>query len=68
VSTRASVDHTLCSSVGMCLQMAPESFVLNEQRMSTFVTDVEHDPEALAEAAEACPMSAITLTTDAEDA
>ncbi|WP_169577148.1 ferredoxin [Sporichthya polymorpha] len=60
------VDRTLCSSVAMCLQMAPESFVLDAEGISTVVPDVHHDPEAIAEAVDACPMGAISLLAEDE--
>lgn len=66
MSVRAVVDRTLCSSVAMCLQMAPESFVLDPDGISVLVAGDHHDPEALADAVEACPMSAISLVRESE--
>ena len=62
---RAVVDHDLCAGVAMCTQAAPGAFALNDDGLSEYQDGPW--PEAdLAEAADACPMAAITLTKDPE--
>ena len=58
---RVTVDHNVCVGNAMCEQFAPNVFALNEDRQSS-VKNVEGDPlEAIVEAAENCPVTAITV-------
>ncbi len=60
-----SVDLDVCVGNAMCPHLASKSFALNDDRQSQ-VIDPNGDPrEAVMEAAEACPVSAITVV-DAE--
>ena len=62
---RISVDLDLCVGNAMCETFAPKVFVLNDDRQSQ-VADPEGDTvENILEAAENCPVSAITVV-DAE--
>lgn len=56
------VDHDLCAGVGMCVQFAPAGFRFDAAGQSEFIPDGGWSVKALQEAADACPMSAITLT------
>ena len=58
---RAKVSHDLCVGVGMCLVLAPGSFRRDADGRSTFAEASDGDASALREAADDCPMSAITL-------
>ena len=59
------VDHNVCVGNAMCETYATNTFALNDDRQST-VVNPDGDPEELVlEAAENCPVSAITVT-DAE--
>jgi ferredoxin len=58
---RAIVDHDLCAGVAMCTQAAPGAFALNDDGLSEY-QDGPWPETDLAEAADACPMAAITLT------
>ena len=61
---RLSVDHNLCVGNAMCETFAPKVFVLNDDRQSE-VADPEADTlENIMEAAENCPVSAITVVDD----
>jgi ferredoxin len=60
---RAVVDHDLCAGVAMCTQTAPGAFALNHDGLSEY-QDGPWAETDLAEAADACPMAAITLTKD----
>jgi ferredoxin len=62
---RAVVDHDLCAGVAMCTQAAPGAFALNDDGLSEY-QDGPWPETDLAEAADACPMAAITLTKDPE--
>lgn len=62
---KITVDHDVCVGNAMCESFATNTFALNEDRQSS-VVNPEGDPEELVlEAAENCPVSAITVT-DAE--
>jgi ferredoxin len=60
---RAVVDHDLCAGVAQCTQAAPGAFALNDDGLSEY-QDGPWAETDLAEAADACPMAAITLTKD----
>jgi len=61
---RISVDLNLCVGNAMCETFAPKVFVLNDDRQSQ-VADAEADTvENILEAAENCPVSAITVVDD----
>ncbi len=59
---RASVDHMRCVSNAMCLAIAPGVFAHNEQRQSEVVDPSGGSAKDIVEAAENCPVSAITVT------
>lgn len=62
---RISVDHQVCVGNAMCETIAAKTFKLNDNRQSE-VFDPEGDSvEKVLEAAENCPVSAITVE-DAE--
>jgi len=62
---RVSVDHNLCVGNSMCETLAPKVFVLNDDRQSEAVNPDGDTEENILEAAENCPVSAITVV-DAE--
>lgn len=62
---RISVDHDVCMGTAMCTTIAPEVFQLNEARQSEVVHPAGGTEEQILEAAENCPVSAITVE-DAE--
>ena len=62
---RITVNHDACVGNAMCESFASSTFALNEDRQSEAVNP-EGDPlEDILEAAENCPVSAITVA-DAE--
>ena len=62
---RITVDYNVCVGNAMCESFAPNTFQLNEERQSE-VKDPDGDPlELVLEAAENCPVTAITVE-DAE--
>jgi ferredoxin len=56
---RAVVDHERCAGVQMCT-LAAEAFAINEDGLSEFQSG-DWEQRDLIEAAQACPMSAITV-------
>ena len=60
-----SVDHNLCVGNQMCINIATKALTLNDDRQA-IPADVDADTEeVIREAAEQCPMAAITVA-DAE--
>ena len=62
---RVWVDHNVCVGNAMCITIASKGFVLNEKRQSEAVNPEGDTLEKILEAAENCPVSAITVE-DAE--
>jgi ferredoxin len=62
---RVWVDHNVCVGNAMCITIASKVFVLNEKRQSEAVNPEGDTLEKVLEAAENCPVSAITVE-DAE--
>ena len=59
------VDHNVCVGNAMCETFAPHVFRLNDNRQSEAVDPTGDSEEKILEAAENCPVSAITVE-DAE--
>ena len=59
------VDHNRCVGNAMCTHIAPQVFSLNEKRQSEAVNPAGDTMEKILDAAENCPVSAITVE-DAE--
>jgi ferredoxin len=58
------VDRELCMGSGMCIVYAPGTFAHDEETKAV-VTDPDGDPiDAIRNAVQACPTSAISLTED----
>jgi ferredoxin len=62
---RIRVDHDVCVGNAMCETFAPHVFRLNDDRQSEAVDPGGDPEEKILEAAENCPVSAITVE-DAE--
>ena len=62
---KVTVDHDLCVGNAMCPHLAPKTFSLNDDRQSQVIDPDGDTRENVLEAAEACPVSAITVL-DAE--
>ena len=58
---RVRVDHNLCVGNAMCETFAPNVFRLNDNRQSEAVNPAGDSEEKILEAAENCPVSAITV-------
>ena len=62
---RIRIDHNTCVGNAMCETFAPNVFRLNDNRQSEAVDPSGDSEEKILEAAENCPVSAITVE-DAE--
>jgi len=60
---RATVDREECIGDGSCENIAPRYFVLDDEGLARAVKNpvAEEDEAVVREAAEACPVDAITL-------
>lgn len=63
---RAKVDRQECIGDGNCEDIAPDYFQLDEEGLATVIKDpvAEEDEDLVREAAEACPVEAISLQND----
>ncbi len=61
---RVSVDLDICVGNAMCETYAPKVFVLNDDRQSTVADPNADTLENIMEAAQDCPVSAITVVDD----
>ncbi len=61
---RVSVDLDICVGNAMCETYAPKVFVLNDDRQSTVADSNADTFENIMEAAQDCPVSAITVIDD----
>ena len=61
---RISVDLNVCVGNAMCETFAPKVFVLNDDRQSEVADATADTLENIMEAAENCPVSAITVVDD----
>ena len=58
---RITVDHDRCVGNAICETVAPKVFVLNDNRQSEVAHPDGDTFESILEAAENCPVSAITV-------
>lgn len=59
---KAKVDQTDCIGCGVCTQICPNAFRLNEQGVAEVYTEITADLElSTIEAANACPVSVIEV-------
>ncbi|RLV08514.1 ferredoxin [Streptomyces griseocarneus] len=67
-SWRLTVDRDLCVGSGLCAATAPDAFRLDDARRSRPVEEVILPSDAVLEAAEGCPVEAITIRGSAGEA
>lgn len=65
---RVTVDTDLCIGSGGCVLRAPESFELDAARQSCARHEVQAASEDVLDAAETCPVEAITIVEDGSGA
>ena len=59
---KITVDQNLCIGCGTCISICPKSFTLNEEtHKSEPINPPQDSEEKLNEAAESCPVSAISI-------
>nr|MBN2276735.1 ferredoxin [candidate division Zixibacteria bacterium] len=60
---KVTVDHELCSGDGICADICPEVFQMNDNDQADVIVDEVPDEhkEAVREAAETCPESCIYI-------
>jgi len=59
--TEVKIDREKCIGTGNCVDLAPKVFELDDEGKSTVIDASGADDETLKEAAESCPVEAITL-------
>jgi len=57
-----SVDHDVCVGNAMCVTIAAKAFALNDDRQSIPADPDSDTEEVIMDAAENCPVAAITVT------
>ena len=57
---RISIDRSLCSGFGACVEASPAIFELDGSGLARVTVAETHDPAGL-DAADACPMGAILV-------
>lgn len=62
---RIAVDRDTCVGTGMCTAIAANFFQMDEQYRSQPLQDTVDADDTVIEAAECCPMEAITVLDDA---
>ncbi|MGW1077576.1 ferredoxin [Streptomyces sp. NPDC002537] len=65
---RVTVDRHLCVGSGLCAATAPDAFRLDEARRSHPTEETTPPSDAVLEAAEGCPVEAITIRGSAGEA
>jgi ferredoxin len=60
---RIVIDRSLCSGFGSCAELAPEVFEVDGSGLASLRIGSSNDPAVL-EAANACPMAAITVVEE----
>ena len=61
---RISVDRNICTSNGQCVRSAPETFRLDAYKIAEALAPLREEQSDIWEAAELCPVAAITLIDD----
>ncbi|MCR5346491.1 MAG: ferredoxin [Fretibacterium sp.] len=58
---KVSLDQTACIGCGLCVQISPEYFSLNEEAGTAQVQRTEVEDDSVREAQASCPVSCIHL-------
>lgn len=62
---RVAVDRSACRGSGMCIGLAPEHFGADDSGKALPRAELVSADEAVLDAAESCPLEAITVTDEA---
>lgn len=64
---RATVDGDLCIGCGLCAEICPEVFIMNDEAIAEVIADPvpAEAAEKAREAAASCPVEAITIDEQA---
>ena len=60
---RIVIDRSLCSGFGSCAELAPHLFQIDGEGIAALRVGISDDPAAF-DAADSCPMGAITVTEE----
>jgi ferredoxin len=60
---RIQIDTSLCSGFGICAELAPDVIAVGPDGLATIRTGLTDNPAVL-EAADSCPMAAITVAVE----
>jgi ferredoxin len=60
MSYKIIIDRSACSGFGTCIESAPQLFAMGDDGVATAVAETD-DRGAALEAAQGCPMGAITV-------
>ena len=63
MSYKIIIDRSACSGFGSCIESAPHLFAMGDDGVATAVAETD-DRDAALEAAQGCPMGAITVLDD----
>lgn len=58
---RIVVDRNKCQGIGACVGAAPDAFEIDSEGKAVVIKAAGADDDTVLEAAEACPLEAITL-------
>jgi ferredoxin len=61
------VDRELCMGSGMCIVYAPNTFAHDDETKAVVIDPTGDSIDAIRNAVQACPTSALSLVTDDED-
>ena len=61
MSYRIVVDRVKCQGIGACVGSAPDVFEIDSEGKAIVINAEGSDDDTILEAAEACPLEAITL-------
>ncbi len=62
---KIEVDRELCSGVAICASIAPQVFQLDHEAIAVVVNPEGADEKTILNAAQGCPLDAITLYDEA---
>ena len=61
---KVTVDRDMCTGIGNCVAVAPTVFKLDDKNKAVVLDPATVSKDKLVEAAESCPMEAITVIDD----